>query len=76
MSEDRKTSWFKNAMLLASLAAGVFATQLMPTYDGPAGKVTYPSRAAANRTVVEEEPSRGYSHVERSPKLTLVRNAK
>jgi hypothetical protein len=74
MSEDLKTSWFKNAMLLASLAAGVFVTQLMPTYHGPAGKVTYPTRAAANRSV--EESSRGYSQVEHSPKLTLVRNAK
>jgi hypothetical protein len=75
MTEGHKTSWLHNAMLLASLAAGVCATQIMPAYHQHVGTVTYPSRAAASRNEAPSEESRGFSQGEtHGPKLTLVRN--
>ncbi len=59
MDTSHKPNWRNNALMLGALAAGMIATQLMPSYEEHMGKVTYPS-AAASRSDAEEN-SESYS---------------
>jgi len=72
MSETCKNnSWLNSVLLLGALSAGIFTTQFVPAYQERAGKVTYPSRAAAKPEAGDK--SQGYSKTEtRDPHITLV----
>jgi hypothetical protein len=76
MSEAHKTTWIHNAMLLGSLAAGTFATQLVPAYQDHVGTVTYPSRAAALRSHESGASKGGFSQtIHHGAELTSVRSS-
>ena len=75
MIQGRKAPWLNNLLLLGSLAAGTITARLIPAYHENAGKVTYPSAAAARSESKEEKP-RGYSqNHEQSPSLTMARTS-
>lgn len=76
MSDAHSTTWIHNALLLGALAAGTFATQLVPAYQDHVGKVTYPSRSAAARSDAARESSGGFSQTtRRAPDLKVVRRS-
>jgi hypothetical protein len=47
MNEGPMSIWFRNAMLLGALVAGVLVTRLVPTYHAPEHSVTYRSKPAS-----------------------------
>jgi hypothetical protein len=76
MTEVCKTRSLQNVLLMGALAAGTFATQFVPAYQEHAGKVTYPSRAAASRSDAAKKTSPGFSHTKNSgPELTIIRSS-
>jgi hypothetical protein len=76
MTDVRTNRTLQNVLLMGALAAGTFATQFVPAYQEHAGKVTYPSRAAASRADAANEKSPGFSHTRNDgPELTIVRSA-
>jgi hypothetical protein len=75
MTEGHKNTWLSTALLLGSLMAGVFTTQLIPSYHEHEGKITYPSRAAA-KAETPSDSAPGYSQASnRDPHITLVSHA-